>query len=105
MNSSDTPALGVYVSTVTQEVAQKYGLPQAGVLIDQVIPGGSAEKAGLQAGDVVTSYNGTPMFDADQLISAVKASKVNENASITIVRSGQTKNVSVKLYKSAGSSF
>lgn len=105
MNSSDTPALGVYVSTVTQEVAQKYGLPQAGVLIDQVIPGGSAEKAGLQAGDVVTSYNGTPMFDADQLISAVKASKVNENASITIVRNGQTKNVSVKLYKSAGNSF
>ncbi len=99
MNSTDTPALGVYITTITQDIASQYNLPQAGVLIQQVISGGSAEAAGLQAGDVITAYNDTPIFNNDQLISAVKAAQVGDTAKLTVVRNGQTQTVNVKLLK------
>ena len=99
MNSTDTPSLGVYISTITKEVAQQYNLPQAGVLIEQLIPGGSAANSGLRAGDIVTAYNGSPIFNSDQLISAVKNNKVGDTVSITIIRNGKSQTVSVKLIK------
>lgn len=99
MNSTDTPALGVYISTITKEVAQQYNLPQAGVLVEQLVPGGSAEKSGMRAGDIVTAYNGSPIFTADQLISEVKNNKVGDTVSLTIVRDGKTQTVNVKLLK------
>jgi serine protease Do len=104
MNSTDTPSLGVYVATVTESISQQYNLPQAGVLIQQLISGGSAEKAGLQAGDVVTAFNDTPVFNSEQLISAVKECSVGDTVTLTIVRDGQTKTVNVTLSK-ANSSF
>jgi serine protease Do len=104
MNSTDTPTLGVYITTVTEDLASQYNLPTAGVLIQQVIEGGSAEKADLRAGDVVTAYNDTPVFNSDQLIQAVKASKVGDTATLTIVRDGNTKTIDIVLEK-GNSSF
>jgi serine protease Do len=103
MNSTDTPTLGVYVTAVTEELAEQYNLPTAGVLIQQVIDGGSAQKAGLRAGDVVTAYNGSPVFNSTQLIEAIKASKVGDTATLTIVRDGSTKTVEVTLEKGSSS--
>jgi serine protease Do len=104
MNSTDTPTLGVYITSITEDVATQYGLPQAGVLIQQIIQGGSAYNSGLQAGDIITSYNGNAVFTTDQLMSAVKASKVGDTVKITVVRDGQTKTIDVKLTK-GNSSF
>ncbi len=103
MNSTNTPSLGVYITTITKDIASQYNLPQAGVLIQQVIEGGSAYNAGLQAGDIVTAYNGSPVFTADQLISAVKESSVGNTATLTIIRNGQTKTITVKLTKGSNS--
>lgn len=103
MNSTDTPALGVYITTITEDVAAQYNLPQAGVLIQQVIPGGSAYNSGLKAGDIVTAYNSSPVFTSDQLISAVKASKVGDTAKLTIIRDGQSQTLTVKLSKGSSS--
>ncbi len=103
MNSTDTPALGVYITTITEDVAAQYNLPQAGVLIQQVIPGGSAYNSGLKAGDIVTAYNGSPVFTSDQLMSAVKASKVGDTAKLTIIRDGQSQTLTVKLSKGSSS--
>lgn len=104
MNSTNTPSLGVYITTISEEVASQYNLPQAGVLIQQIIPGGSAATAGLKAGDVVTAYNSSPVFTSEQLISAVKESKVGDTANLTIIRDGQSKTISIKLTK-GNSSF
>ncbi len=101
MNSKSTPTLGVYITSISAEVAQQNNLPQAGVKIEQIIPGGSASYADIQPGDLVTSFNGTPVFNTEQLISAVKKCKIGQTVNITIVRNGQTKTVSVKMRESA----
>jgi serine protease Do len=103
MNSTDTPTLGVYITSVTETLAQQYDLPSAGVIIQQVISGGSAEKAGLQAGDVVTAYNDSPVFNSDQLMSAIKASKVGDTVTLTVVRDGNTMSIDVVLQKGSSS--
>ncbi len=101
MNSKSTPTLGVYITSISAEIAQQNNLPQAGVKIEQIIPGGSASYADIQPGDLVTSFNGTPVFNTEQLMSAVKKCKIGQTVNITIVRNGQTKTVSVKMRESA----
>ncbi len=105
MNNTDAPALGVYITSISADVAKQYGLPQAGVMIQEIIPGGSAEAAGLKEGDLITSFNDQPTFTTDQLTTAVKASKVNQNVSVKIIRSGKEMDVTVKMLKSTNTGF
>lgn len=105
MNSTNTPTLGAYITSVSEEVAKQNNLPQAGVLVQQIIPNGSANKAGIQAGDLITSFNGSPVFNTEQLINAVKKCKIGQNVNVTIVRNGATKNISVKMLESSASGF
>lgn len=100
MSTTDTPALGVYITTISQELAQQYGLPTAGVLVQSVIDGGSAAGSDIRVNDIITSFNGQPVFTAEQLTTAVKSCKVGDMVDITVVRNGETKTISVKLLKS-----
>lgn len=105
MNSTSTPTLGVYITSVSEEVAAQNNLPQAGVLVQKIIEGGSASYADIQAGDLITSFNGTPVFNTDQLMSAVKQCKIGQTVDLTIVRNGTTKTVSVKMLESSSNTF
>lgn len=101
MNNTDTPALGVTVVTVTEEVAQQNNLPTAGVLITEVTQGGSAYASGLQAGDIITTFNKQPMFTKEQLIEAVQNCKVGDSVEVNIIRNGQSQTVKVAMQKAA----
>ena len=105
MNSKSTPTLGVYITSISEEVAQQNNLPQAGVLVQKVIEGGSASYADIQSGDLITSFNGTPVFNTDQLMAAVKKCKIGQTVNVTIVRNGATKTVSFKMLESSSNTF
>ena len=68
-----------------------------GAKITQVVKGGPAAKAGLKAGDVITSFDGTPITSADDITAAVSGAKANETVQVTVKRDGSTKHVSVTL--------
>jgi serine protease Do len=54
--------LGIQIQDVTREVAESLNLPKAeGASVARVEPGSPAEKGGVQAGDIVIKYNGTPV--------------------------------------------
>jgi serine protease Do len=60
--------IGVFVQTITPQMAAGLGLPQDwGVLLSDVQPGGPGDVAGLQPGDIVVSINGTNMATARQM--------------------------------------
>src|SRR4030043_48173 len=66
------PWLGVEVSTVTSTIQHYYNLSvNAGALITSVTGGSPAEKAGLRAGDVITSINDVDIRTSKDLVSAV----------------------------------
>ena len=86
-----TGRLGVHVTPVTPRIISAFGLPTAsGALVLGTISGGSAEKAGFQAGDVIIR------------ISGMQVENPNELASITAkLTPGSTTNVRVWRYRKA----
>jgi serine protease Do len=90
MNRSTKPFLGIMGTTLTEEISVMYNLPEAGVFINSIVEGSSAEKAGLQRTDIITSVNGTPIFTMEQLSKLIGEFKVAETVSISIVREGTT---------------
>ncbi len=103
VNNTDTPALGVSVVTVTEETAAQNNLPTAGVLITEVTQGGSAYASGLQAGDIITSFNNQPMFTKEQLVSAVQQCKIGDSVEVNIVRNGESQTIKVAMQKAVSS--
>jgi len=68
-----------------------------GAEISAVTSGTPADKAGLQAGDVVTQLDGTPVENADDLTAKINAHAPGDKVTLTIVRNGSTKTVDVTL--------
>ncbi|MBO5561857.1 MAG: trypsin-like peptidase domain-containing protein [Firmicutes bacterium] len=99
-NAEGTPVLGVTVNDVSEETAKLYGLPQAGVVIEEVQSGSAAEKAGIKVGDIITSFNDTPIFSSEQLINRIKECKVGDSAKVTVIRNNETVTVTAKLTRS-----
>jgi serine protease Do len=84
------PFLGVQnLLTVDQTVAAYYGLDvEQGVLIRGVMDGGPAQTAGLEAGDVITGFNGQEIADVNGLLQALYASQIGQMAEVIYLRDG-----------------
>ncbi|MFE6967511.1 S1C family serine protease [Agromyces sp. NPDC057679] len=87
---------GLLGATVTSAEADEKSTT-VGALITEVTPGGAAEKAGLEAGDVVTEFNGLPITDQTDLTAQVRALAGGEKAELTVIRDGETQTVEVTL--------
>ncbi len=68
-----------------------------GVRLTEVRGGTPADKAGLQAGDVITKLDGKAVSGAPELGSAIDAKRPGDSVSLTYVRGGKTATVTVKL--------
>ncbi len=90
--SSGRAALGVTVETV----ANASGQP-AGVGVVRVTPGGGAEKAGIQAGDIILSVDGQPTDSVAALQSVVATHKPGDQVQVRISRNGTESTVTVTL--------
>lgn len=87
---------GLLGATVTS--AQASGESSTvGALISEVSPGGAAEAAGLQSGDVVTALNGIPITDQTDLTAQVRALAGGAEAELTYTRDGESNTVTVTL--------
>jgi putative serine protease PepD len=69
----------------------------SGAQIERVVAGSPAEKAGFQAGDKITAFDGNPVTSSDDLTAAVAAKAPNDKVSITIIRNGTSKTIDVTL--------
>ena len=70
--------LGVSVDSLSDQLAQYFGATDGGALITSVEPDSAAAKAGLKAGDIITSINGGRVRDAEQLRAALRDAKEGE---------------------------
>jgi putative serine protease PepD len=71
--------------------------PNGGAQIGSVTPGGAAAQAGLKAGDVITSFGGRPIEDANALVAAVRSSAPGSQQQVIYVRGGKTLTTTVTL--------
>ena len=90
--------MGVTIQPVTEELAQSFGLKQArGALINDVIKGGPADKAGIRQGDVITALNGSEVKDPSHLQRLVAEAGVGKIAKFSIFRDGKALELSMAL--------
>ncbi|MFZ2950035.1 MAG: Do family serine endopeptidase [Desulfuromonadaceae bacterium] len=90
--------MGVTIQPVTEELARSFGLKQAkGALINDVIKGGPADKAGVRQGDVVIALNGAEVKDPSHLQRRVAEAGVGTVAKITVFRDGKALELSITL--------
>ncbi|MBC6993454.1 trypsin-like peptidase domain-containing protein [Neolewinella lacunae] len=86
--------LGLYIQSLNDAQAKKLGMGQAeGVLITGVKPGGSAEAAGLKAGDVLLALNEVPINSAPSMQEALSRFRPGQKIRITFYRAGQRQSV------------
>ncbi|MBT9254027.1 trypsin-like peptidase domain-containing protein [Phycicoccus sp. MAQZ13P-2] len=62
-----------------------------------VNPGGPADEAGIEAGDVITAFEGRPVSDDGELVVKIRARRVGESVRLTIVRDGRERDVTMVL--------
>jgi serine protease Do len=90
--------LGVRIQTVSQDIADSLGLGQSrGALVSSVSPDGPAAKAGIQAGDVIVSFDGKEVPDMHRLPLMVAETDVDKTVEVGIFRKGQNVTVKVKV--------
>ena len=92
--------LGVSLAPVPKALTQQLGdlIPKnQGVMIQSVSPNSPASKAGLQAYDVLLSFNDQQLYSAQQLAGLVSSSIANSNVKLSVVRHGKKQDISVKL--------
>ncbi len=106
------PYLGVRFVQVTGDIAKQYGLsstsgayvvPQAISGQDPVAPGSPADKAGLQAGDIITKVNSDNVTQAQGLTTLLNRYQPGDSVKITVERGGKTITISVTLGSSTSS--
>lgn len=90
--------LGVAIQSVTPELAKSFGLDEArGALVADVTPGSPADKAGVERGDVILSFNHTSIKDSRELPTLVAQTPVGERVPITVLRGGREKSFTITL--------
>jgi S1-C subfamily serine protease len=63
-----------------------FNLPSAGILIRTIIEGSPAEKAGMQAFDIIVSFKGTDVETFEQLAALVGETKVGDTVTMEVYR-------------------
>ncbi|WP_313075564.1 DegQ family serine endoprotease [Melaminivora sp.] len=90
--------IGVQIEPVSKDVAESIGLGKAqGALVRGIEPGSPAEKAGIEAGDIITRFDGKPVEKVADLPRLVGNSKPGTKTAVTVFRRGSTRDVTVTI--------
>ena len=88
--------IGVQIAEVTREVAESIGLGKSqGALVRSVEAGSPAEKAGVEAGDIITRFDGHAIDKVSDLPRMVGNAKPGTRGTITVFRRGQSRDLSI----------
>ena len=93
--------LGVMVSDMDKATAAYYGMP-VGVYVQEVTPGYCAEKAGIQAKDIIVKLGDYEVESLTDLTRALRNFKAGDTTEITVYRSGAEKVLSITLDEKPG---
>ncbi|MCK6789408.1 serine endoprotease DegP [Enterobacter roggenkampii] len=94
--------LGILGTELNSELAKAMKVDaQRGAFVSQVMPNSSAAKAGIKAGDVITSLNGKPISSFAALRAEVGSMPIGSKVTLGLLRDGKPINVSLELQQSS----
>jgi S1-C subfamily serine protease len=87
--------MGVEVEPLSGQLGEYFGVKE-GVLVRSVTKGSEAERAGIKAGDVITSVGGARVTNGAEITAQLRAQR-GSSVSVTLTRDHHEMNVSVPL--------
>lgn len=91
-------ALGIrYYEISSVQQAMKHGVNTLGLLVSEVEANSNADRAGIQANDIIVEVDGEQITTKEDLASILNNHKVGDNMDITVVRNKEYVNLSVTL--------
>jgi len=88
--------IGVVIQPLSKELAESFGLPSArGALVNSVEKGGPADKAGVEAGDVILRFNGKQVNSSEDLPRIVGATRPGTEVTIQVWRNKASRDLRV----------
>ena len=96
--------IGVQIAEMDAQLAAEAGMKDIkGVYVASVSEDGAAERAGIQAGDVLTNINGTPVNSLTQLMESIRQYRPGDEVKVDVIRNGKSKTYKVVLLNEEGS--
>jgi serine protease Do len=90
--------IGVVIQPVTKELAESFGLPKpVGALVSSVEKGSPADKAGIEAGDVILKFDGKNVNSSEDLPRLVGSTKPGSKAGVQLMRNKATRDVTLQV--------
>jgi serine protease Do len=90
--------IGVQIGPVAKDIAESLGLGKTqGALVSGVETGSPADKAGIEAGDVITKFDGKTIDKVSDLPRMVGSTKPGSKSSITVFRRGSARDLSITI--------
>ncbi len=90
--------LGITYTEIEGQLARYFKAPKdTAVLVNSVVDGSAAEKAGIKAGDLVVKLGAAPVLDGEDLAKAVREAASGKVTPVTVVREGRNVDLSVTL--------
>jgi serine protease Do len=90
--------IGVQIDQVSKDVAESIGLGKpVGALVRSVETGSPAEKAGVEAGDIITKFDGKAIERATDLPRLVGNTKPGTRSNVTVFRRGQSRDLGITI--------
>ncbi len=90
--------LGVSIQDLTPELAVQFEVSGSkGVLVSDVLDDSPAEQGGLERGDVIIAFDGTPVEDATQLKNVVAITDVGKAVAVELIRHKRVRTITVKI--------
>jgi serine protease Do len=88
--------LGIAIQEITKDLAESFGMKNTnGALVASVEKNGPADKGGLEAGDVITKFDGKTIATSADLPRAVGATKPGKMAAVEVLRKGSVKTLNM----------
>ncbi len=90
--------LGIGIQDLNQDLAKSFGIKDAkGALVSDVKDDSPADQAGLKQGDIIMSYQGSPVDDAVALQRMVTRTTVGAKVPVRVIRDGHEKDLTVTI--------
>lgn len=94
--AGSTGRLGVTIEDLDTQLAEYFGVKE-GVLVKSVLPDSTAARAGVKAGDVITSINGRHVYDSSDISRALDRVDANGELTLEVMRERKSQTLKGKL--------
>ncbi len=92
------PFVGISAASLTPQIADRLGIDRSnGVVVQEVQPGGPADKAGIHPGDIITAFDGKPVNSLGDFLGELRGTSPGDRVTLKILRGSQERDVKVTI--------